>query len=282
MGEQPPPGGGAKDSPPPSNPLSTTPVQSGGGQDNVPRKMRTFEEIVAEEKKNRNILTVKLTKIVKYVDGKEERPASLTMEDIGEFIFDVVKLEINDCSGISLSTQRYDTKEINLKPNVDPKKYITQAPLEFKNHLITITQQTIGTIKVTFRNVPWDIPDEEIINLCKVYGTPLNNSVNYEQMPRAYRGLRGPHRSVNMKMNPGKQFENFYWMEGPLDEDRGCRITVLHSGQEQQCSHCLRRSSCPARGNGKACQSLNTPRGKISDYMRYLKVSHNYMSLKMK
>ena len=129
MGEQPPPGGGAKDSPPPSNPLSTTPVQSGGGQDNVPRKMRTFEEIVAEEKKNHNILTVKLTKIVKYVDGKEERPASLNMEDIGEFIFDVVKLDINDCSGISLSTQRYDTKEINLKPNVDPRSISHRPPL---------------------------------------------------------------------------------------------------------------------------------------------------------
>ena len=101
-------------------------------------------------------------------------------------------------------------------------------------------------------------------------------------MPRAYRGLKGPNRSVDMKMTPGKQFENFYWMEGPLEEDRGCRITVLHSGQEQQCSHCLRRGSCPARGNGKACLGLNTLRGKISDYMRYLKETHNYLSLKMK
>ena len=127
-----------------------------------------------------------------------------------------------------------------------------------------------------------NIPDEELINLCEVYGTPVNNIVSYEQMPRAYRGLKGPNRSVNMKMTPGKQFENFYWMEGPLEEDRGCRITVLHSGQEQQCSHCLKRSNCPARGNGKACQSLSTPRGKIGDYMRYLKESHNYVSLKMK
>ena len=170
---------------------------------------------------------------------------------------------MEDCAGMSLSTQRYDTKEINLKPNVNPHKYITKAPIEFKEHLITITQQTIGTIKVTFRNVPLYIPDEEIINLCAVYGTPLNNMVYYEQMPRAYRGLRGPNRSVIMKMAPWKQFENFYWMEGPLEEDTGCRITVLHSGQEQQCSHCLRRSNCPARGNGKACQGLDTPRGKI-------------------
>ena len=101
-------------------------------------------------------------------------------------------------------------------------------------------------------------------------------------MPRAYRGVRGPNHSVDVKLKPGKQLENFYWMEGPLDDDRGCRITVLHSGQGRQCSHCLRRVNCPTEGNGKACLNLNTPRGKISDYMRYLKEAHNYVSLKMK
>ena len=75
-----------------------------------------------------------------------------------------------------------------------------------------------------------------------------------------------------MKMNPGMQFENFYWVEGPLSDDQGCRITVLHAGQVQQCSHCLRRApSCPGGGNGKACESLKTERGKLADYMRYLK-----------
>ena len=88
-------------------------------------------------------------------------------------------------------------------------------------------------------------------------------------MPRAYRGVRGPNRSVEVKLKSGKQFENFYWMEGPLEEDQGCRITVLHHGQEQQCSHCLIRGNCPANGNGKACRILGTQRGKISDYMKY-------------
>ena len=78
-----------------------TPVQT-GDDPTLPRRMRTFEEIMCEERQNRNILTVTLTKIVKYVDGKEERPASLTLEDIGEFIFDVVKLDVEDSAGISL------------------------------------------------------------------------------------------------------------------------------------------------------------------------------------
>ena len=282
MGAEPPPGGGnSSDKVQQKTPSSTTPEETGGGKDNSPRKMRTFEEIMADEKKNRNTLTMKMTKIVRYEDGNEVRAPSLTLEDVGEFIFDVLKLEIDDCLGMSLTTQRYDTKEINLKPGIDANKYITQVPIEYKGHMISVTQQSVGTIKVTFRNVPMNIPDEEIINLCESYGTPVDNIVHYEQMPRAYRGLKGPNRSVNMRMNPGKQFENFYWVEGPLEEDVGCRITVLHTGQQAQCSHCLRRTNCPAMGNGKACLSLQTPRGKIADYMRYLKESHNYMSLKM-
>ena len=260
---------------------SMTPTQVGDGP-NQPRRMRSFQEIIEDEKKNRNILTVKLSKIVSYVDGKEERPPSLNMEDIGELIFDVMKLKVEDTSGLSLNTNRYDTKEIRLKPGIDPTPYLYSTPFEFKQHMITVTQLRLDTTKVTFKNVPWNIPDEEIINLCECYGTPLNNVVNYEPMPRAYRGVRGPNRSVDVKMIPGKQFENFYWLEGPLEEDKGSRVTVLHQGQEPQCSHCLRRGNCPGGGNGKVCSSMNTPRGKLADYMKYLKISHNYLSLKMK
>ena len=286
--EPPPGGGGGGTTGHPRPPVSiqssttTTPEQLGGSSDATPCRMRTFEEIVAYEKENRNILIVKLAKIVTFVNGEEVRERSLNIEDIGELFFDVVKLKVEDCAGLSLSTNRYDTKEINLKPGVDPTPYLTTTPLTFKGHQVTITKQRIDTTKVTFKNVPWDIPDEEIINLCEVYGTPINNQVKYEPMPSAYRGVRGPNRTVEMKINPGKQFENFYWMEGPLEGDKGSRITVLHQGQEQQCSHCLRRGNCPGGGNGKACQLLNTPRGKIADYMKYLKHSHNYTSLKMK
>ena len=161
--------------------------------------MRTFDEIIADEKKNRNILIVKLIKIVKIVNGKEEKEKSLFIEDVGELLFDIVKLQIDDCAGLSLSTSRYDTKEISLKPGIDPTPYLTQEPIIFKGHEVTITKQRLDTTKVTFGNVPWDIPNEEIINLCEVYGTPLNNQVKYEPMPRAFRGVHGPNRSIEMK-----------------------------------------------------------------------------------
>ena len=170
-----------------------------------------------------------MTKIVRIVNGKEERPMNITTEDLGELLFYVVKLKVEHCAGLSLTTQRYDTKAILLKPNVDSNIYTTPAPLEIKGHEITIYKKRTDTTKVTFKNVPWDIPDEEIINLCEVYGTPLDNILNYEPMPRAYRGLRGPTRSVDITMKPGKQFVTLYWMEGPLADDKASRVTVLHT-----------------------------------------------------
>ena len=63
--------------------------------------------------------------------------------------------------------------------------------------------------------------------------------------------LQGSTRFVDMEMSPGARFMNYYWMEGPLSGDRGCRITVLHSGQERQCSNCLR--TMLVRSSGFLC-----------------------------
>ena len=73
----------------------------------------------------------------------------------------------------------------------------------------------------------------------------------------------GSTRYVNMKLTPDKQFKNFYWLEGPLEGDRGSRITVLHAGQEKECSHFLRREvDCPGAGVGKVnmCQDWDSKR----------------------
>jgi hypothetical protein len=247
-------------------------------------KMRTFAQIIAEEKESRNILEIKMTRL-QYEEEGEMKPAkSLNIEDVSILVFDVIKVKPEDCLGIALSTSRYDTKEIKLKPGVDAKQYLTKDnPINFKNHEITVISQTANVTKVTFRNVPFNIPDEELLNLCECYGEPVEYTVGYEKPSRNRRGVMGSSRYVDMKLTPGKQLENFHWMEGPLEGDRGCRIAVLHAGQEQQCSHCLRReNNCPGAGFGKLCQKNGTARGMIRDYMKHLKVQHGCMSLKMK
>ena len=96
------------------------------------------------------------------------------------------------------------------------------------------------------------------------------------------KGHTGSTRFVDMELFEGSSFNNYYWMEGPFPGDQGRRVLVLHSGQAQQCSNCLKIGpNCPAAGNGKLCKDeMNTPRAKMSVYMNSLKISKNYTSLK--
>ena len=188
-----------------------------GGSQEGPKKMRSFAEILADEKKNRNILEIKLTKIC---DDDQEKPENLSLERIGELLFEVIKLKAEDCERVALVTSRYDTKEVKLKQGVDPTPYLTTQPIKFLNHEIVVRRQFSRSVEVSFKNVPLCIPDEEIINLCKCYGEPVNNEVYYKSSELT-RGVLGGTRFVEMKLNQGKQFENYYWMEGPLDQDQG-------------------------------------------------------------
>ena len=129
------------------------------------------------------------------------------------------------------------------------------------------------------------MPDEEILNLCAAYGKPMGGKVEYEQLNiKKGSNLIGGTRFVDMEMQAGKSFHNYYWMEGPLSGDKGKRIVVLHNNQPSQCSHCLRRAveGCPAAGIGKACEKTGTPRAKMNQYMESLRKTIGYTSFKIK
>ena len=55
-----------------------------------------------------------------------------------------------------------------------------------------------------FRNVPFCIPDEEIINPCRCYGEPVNNRVTYYRPSKESRGVAESSMCVDMRMLPGK------------------------------------------------------------------------------
>ena len=266
-------------------PSTVTSSGMGGSEGGIiEKKNRTFEQIVADEKKNRNILEVKITRKQVEENGELKPAKALTLDDVSVMIFDVIGVKPQDCLGVALYTSRYDTKEIKMKPGVDISCYLTrEGPIEFKNHEVTVVKQMADLTRVTFKHVPFNVPDEEILNLCSCYGDVGASTVSFEQPSINSRGVMGATRYVDLKITPGKQFENFYWLEGPLEGDKGSRITVLHTGQERQCSHCLRRENdCPGAGVGKVCFKLGTPRGQMGDYMKHLYIQHNYMSMKMK
>ena len=280
MSRPPDRGGGLPPGSTASNSSMTSAWAVGGGDANDV-KMRSFAEIIAAEKTQRNILDIHIIRIASTEDI-HSKPKSLTFDNLGELIFDILSINPDNCIGYNYNSEMYDTKEIKFKPGIDLSPYI-KSSFEFKGHKISTKKQIFNVTKVSFRNVPFNVPDEEIIQLCNSYGKPLNKKVYYEKLFNfRNRGMMGSTRWVEMELNEGCCMNNFYWLEGPLQGDTGARITVLHNGQEQQCSNCLKtgRGGCRAQGNGKACAELKTPRTKMSDYMAELKRLVGYESLK--
>ena len=256
-----------------------------GGKSNLLK----YEEIIVQQKTQRNVLEMKIKKVItKDNDGEIIQPKSLTIDDLSEFVFEILNVQFDECVGVDFFTGRYDTREILLKPQVDTSKYITKEPLVYKQHEITIKKMLNGATKVTFKNVPMYVPDEEILHLCGIYGTVQDNKVYWEKFRVTTSKQKGvllsPTRYVLMNLNNGAMFNNFYWMEGPMPGDPGRRVTVLHHGQKQQCSNCFLTASsgCKGAGNGRACAAANVERAKMSSYMEALKISTGYESLKSK
>ena len=73
-------------------------------------KMRSYEEIIAEEKEKRNIIEIKVARMQIEENGELKPAKALTFDDVSVLIFDVIGLKPADSLGVALSNSRYDTK----------------------------------------------------------------------------------------------------------------------------------------------------------------------------
>ena len=260
-----------------SNQVTMTAKTVAGGQ-------RTWKQII-EDAKKQNILQIRMLKTSKTVNGETIKPRNLRHDDIATFIFDYLGIKPEECIGFDYNTGRYDTREIQLKSDIDTTRFLRVEPIVFMEHNITVASLNTRSTKVTFRNVPLNVPDEELLHLAYHYGKPVDNMVTRETLTNdKNRGMKGSTRFIEMNLDEGKTFLNYYWLEGPLPGDRGRRVTVTHGGQVQQCSHCLRRAGqgCPAAGNGYNCEKAGTKRALMKEYMNNVRTKTGYVSLKMK
>ena len=71
-------------------------------------------------KKLRNILEIILEKnLVTNRDGTTVKEKSLNFDDSGEFSFDVLKIDPENCVSFNFTSGRYDICEIKFKSDVD-------------------------------------------------------------------------------------------------------------------------------------------------------------------
>ena len=86
---------------------------------------RSFAEIIAEQKQNRNILEIKFTKITNVdAEGRVTKHINLTFDELGSFIFDILKNSPSDRLRFNYVSGRYDTKEVMFKTGFDLAPYV--------------------------------------------------------------------------------------------------------------------------------------------------------------
>ena len=155
-GEPPPgqgPGGEALDQVVQNNQTNANPVQ----QAVTPTEVGDSLEILAEANETRNILEIKLSKLMVENEGVMGKAKNILYKDISILIFDEIGSKPEDCVGVALSTARYDTKEVQVKPGVDPTHYISRGPITFKDHLVEVRLMTGSISRITFKNVLFNI-----------------------------------------------------------------------------------------------------------------------------
>ena len=110
-------------------------------------------------------------------DGPVSTPKKLTYEYIGDLLIDVLKIKPDDCISFNFNTGRYDQREIKFRPGIDTSQFLRIEPITFMDDTVTVRKQRQNIIRVTFKNVPLNVPVEEILALCAAYGKSVDNSV---------------------------------------------------------------------------------------------------------
>ena len=159
-----------------------------------PTRSRSFYQIIEDEKKNRNILEIHITKQNYMENNQMTKHRNLTFDELSVFIFDILHIRHEDILAIDYTTGRYDQREVKLKPGVEATPYLGKK--DYMKHNINVPKQTHSVTKVIFRNVPLNVPDEEILNLAICYGD-VKGEVKHEKLfNNKDRNLSGSNRSL--------------------------------------------------------------------------------------
>ena len=182
---------------------------------------RSWQQIFNDAKQKRNILEIHIDKNSKP-DGDQVQPQQrpLTVDQLSDFLFKELKINESDCIGLDYF---FGHKEIELKEGVDPTPYLhIDIPIKFQDHSITVKkQETNFATKILFRNVPLNVPDEELFNLSLCYGQPVGGVRREKLFNLQDRGKIGSNRTLDVILNKGFAFENYFWMEGYCLQIRG-------------------------------------------------------------
>ena len=102
--------------PTPTPQQSLTYAKALGGVAGGPSTILKYAEIISNQKSQRNVLEVKIKKIVpkesnrNSVSSPTSLPRSLNTDDLSELVFEVMNIPFEEGIGVDFYTGRYDTR----------------------------------------------------------------------------------------------------------------------------------------------------------------------------
>jgi hypothetical protein len=238
---------------------------------------RTYAEIMHEYNQNLNVLEISSQKI-DFDTNTTNR--NISFADFSDFVLETLQVRPEDCVSYGHAEFGFNNKELKFRAGVDISSYCRSYT--FRGHTILVKRQGGRTVRVTFRDVPHFVLDEELRNIVETFGKAADDRVYYEPGDGRMKGLVNVNtRHIDMELG-NMQMPNYFWLEGPNKGDSGARVSATYPRQERQCYNCLQMATaCPGDGKGKVCgKELKTARASMDTYMSGLKQQFGFTTLK--
>ena len=248
--------------------LSSGSAMAGGGKQ-AGTARRPWKDIANIVEKSATI-QFELTPARSSTSGSDESndPPGRRMDTkvFSKWMYDVLKIPFANC--VSLDESRNDLKILELKGDIKVEDFLgTFHDVEGFN--IVVRSGGDKATKITFKDVDIETPNEELMELCDMWG-----EVEYiERHVNAITGLFDTTRFAYVKLDRGAVVNNYYWLPSPRQARGGRRIYVQCPGQDKQCSYCLESAiQCDSGAVGSTCRlDPNTVQMDLRSYMQQLR-----------
>ena len=205
-------------------------------QAGVPHIQRPYHQNIFETSSSTSniILQIRLFKLI----TPEKKPLNISDSQLGEFLFESLKIPIAQCLALDFLTGRYDLREILVRSDTDLTIVLTYDSLfTFKDHKISISIISNQSTRVTFKEVPLSVPNDELLYLSSLHGV-IKDGIVHNTTVRLGGKTRvtmpSSNRWIEVRLTPSKPLRNYYWMTGPGQGEARRRVTVLQPNQEEE------------------------------------------------
>ena len=248
-----------------------------------------YKALAVKAREHPRILSIKLQR--PPASSKEPEKA-LSQADWGELLFNSCGIDPADIKGVDYQAGGALNCEVMLTDNANLANYVGKSG-NFKNYTFNSLGPAESEVLITFKGVPLEVPDVEIIWLLKTYGyKPSEDGVFHSPIPVispdpevSCRASVSSTRSIRATPPASRRLRGFYFWAGLQEADTPRRVTVEHKGRgPRQCPHCLKTAfdtfPCPFNAKGSACKRHGAKRTSLAQYSKVLREQAGYQTLR--